>query len=62
MNRETSVTHLYWLNTILIESKDDLNTWEHGFVTRISIHLNNKWPISDKQETTLEELYEKKTR
>lgn len=61
MNKNETTVHKYWLTTILTEAHT-LNDWQRDFLGNIRFHLDNGRPITDKQEASLEQLYEKVTR
>jgi hypothetical protein len=50
-----------WLDAILNEASDDLNDWETKFIDDMTTRIANKWPLSQKQEETLEKIYADKT-
>ncbi len=61
MNKQTTETHKYWLDTIESEASDSLTDWEKNFVSDMKIRLGNGWPITDSQEAKLEQIYTSKT-
>ncbi len=58
---QTFETLSYWIDDIIEEASDRLNSWETTFVEDIKIKVDNKWPITQAQEEKLESIYTKYT-
>lgn len=52
---------IYWLDTILEEASDKLNSWETSFIDSIDFRVRSGQSLSQKQEEILERIYAKKT-
>lgn len=52
---------LDWIETILTEASDELNSWETNFIQSIQEQLHYKNHLSEEQEGKLEEIYVEKT-
>lgn len=50
-----------WLEAILMEASDNLNSWELEFLNKIETMLDNRWKLSQGQEEKLEQIYAAKT-
>lgn len=50
-----------WVEAILTEASDDLTEWETIFVTDMKVRIDNKWPVSERQQEILERIYADKT-
>jgi len=46
-----------WIETIREELSDDLTSWELTFIDSISVQLDTKKYLSQKQEEILERIY-----
>lgn len=50
-----------WVEAILTEASDKLTEWETIFVTDMKVRVDNKWPVSERQQEILEKIYAEKT-
>ena len=51
-----------WVSAIIDEASDELTDWEEKFIEDIKIRIDNKWSLTEKQESTLERIYSEKTK
>lgn len=51
----------HWVDTIVAEASDKLNSWEIGFIENMQLHLASGGGLSQKQEESLERIYAEKT-
>jgi hypothetical protein len=51
-----------WLDAIMNEASDDLNSWELKFITDMEVAIINRWSITQAQEEKLEQIYTKYTK
>lgn len=58
VSRET-IQH--WIDTILNEAQDKLNSWELKFVSDMENKIYNSWSWTEAQERKLEQIYAEKT-
>jgi hypothetical protein len=50
-----------WIDAIVEEAQDELNSWESNFIESISIHFNRGGILTQRQEEILEKIYAEKT-
>lgn len=62
MNKRDPEVHRYWVRTIISEGMSRLNDWEHEFITDMKLRTDSKFQLTDRQEQTLEKIYERITR
>lgn len=58
---QTPDVHAYWVDAILTEASDLLNSWETTFVEDIQQKLKEGRKLSQQQEEKLEQIYAKYT-
>lgn len=51
-----------WVETIVTEASDDLNSWETSFIESISTRLNSGRNLTELQAEKLESIYAEKTK
>lgn len=58
---QTPDVHSYWVDAILTEASDLLNSWETTFVESIRDKLDAGMQLTQSQEEKLEQIYAKYT-
>lgn len=51
-----------WKDAVLNEASDELNDWENSFIESISLKLDRRNPLTERQEEILERIYAEKTK